>query len=69
MSGVPHGNLQKRVLVLLSNAAQAGGVPQPALPKAESERWEYLNGWWKEHGAKSVLRDPWLKALDAQKVD
>jgi hypothetical protein len=69
MSGVPHGNLQKRVLVLLSNAAQAGRAPQPAVPKAEGEQWEYLAGWWKDHGGKAVLRDPWLKALEKQKVD
>lgn len=69
MSGVPHGNLQTRVLVLLSNAAQAGGAAKPALPKAEGEQYEYLAGWWKEHAAKAVLRDPWLKALEKQKVD
>ena len=63
------GFLQSRSGVLLSNAAQAGGAAQPALPKAEGEQYEYLAGWWKEHAAKAVLRDPWLKALEKQKVD
>ena len=40
MAGVPHGNLQKRVLVLLSNSAKAGGAPQPVFPSEEAQQWE-----------------------------
>ena len=69
MAEVPRRNLRKRVLVLLSNSAKAGGVPQPALPEAEERQWEYLAGWWKDHGGKVALGDPWLKILEKQKVD
>jgi hypothetical protein len=69
MDGVPHRNLQKRVLVLLSNSAHAGGVPQPSLPEDDARRLEYLARWWKAHGEKVVLRDPWLGVLEKQKID
>ena len=69
MAGVPHGNLEKRVLVLLSNSAKASGAPQPVLPRGEAERWEYLNGWWKENAARLVIADPWSPELEKQKVD
>jgi hypothetical protein len=59
-----HDNLQKRVLVLLSNSARAGRVPQP--PR---EGVDALTAWWKEHGDKVVLTDPWLKVLEKQKID
>jgi hypothetical protein len=69
MAGVSHGNLQKRVLELLSNSAQAGGTPQPALPEEEKKHLESLTDWWKQYREKAVLRDPWLKVLEKQKVD
>jgi hypothetical protein len=69
MAGVPHRNLQKRVLVLLSNSARAGGVPQPALPENEEKRLDALLKWWKQHAEKITPQDPWLKLLEKQKVD
>jgi hypothetical protein len=69
MAGVPHRNLQKRVLVLLSNSARAGGVPQPRLPESEEKQFADLIEWWKRHGDRVVLSDPWLKVLERQKVD
>jgi hypothetical protein len=69
MAGVPHGNLQKRVLVLLSNSAKAGAVPQPILPREEAQQWEALTSWWRENATKVVLGDPWLPELEKQKVD
>jgi hypothetical protein len=69
MARVPHGNLQKRVLVLLSNSARAGNVPQPSLPEAEGEQFDSLVDWWKRHGAMAVLHDPWVRLLEKQKVD
>jgi hypothetical protein len=69
MSGVPHGNLQKRVLVLLSNSAHAGGVPQPPLAGEEGARFDELVRWWDRQKDKVALRDPWLETLDKQKID
>ena len=70
MAGVPHRNLQKRLLVLLSNAACKAGVKQP-LPTAYLPPKPYgpLLAWWKRHQAKLVLEDPWLKVLEKQKMD
>ncbi len=70
MAGVPHRNLQKRLLVLLSNAACKAGVQQPVantytLAKAHAS----LLAWWKQHKAKLTLSDPWLAVLAKQKVD
>ena len=69
MAGVPHRNLQKRVLVLLSNSAQAGAVPQPVLPEDEDKQHDALTKWWKQHAEKVTPQDPWLKLLEKQKVD
>lgn len=69
MADVPHRNLQKRLLVLLSNAARAGNVPQLSLPKEEKQQMDYLTDWWRQHGGQVVLRDPWMKILEEQKVD
>ena len=69
MAEVPHRNLQKRVLVLLSNSAQAGGVPQPAPPGQPPSSFDTLLAWWKKHGDALALNDPWLGILERQKVD
>ena len=68
MADVPHRNLQKRVLVLLSNSARAGGAPQPA-PGQPASSFDSLLNWWKKHRDKLVLNDPWLGILEKQKVD
>ena len=69
MESVPHRNLQKRVLVLLSNSARAGGAPQPAPPGQAPSSFDSLVTWCKKHGDKLVLRDPWLGILEKQKID
>jgi hypothetical protein len=69
MEEVPHRNLQKRVLVLLSNSARAGGAPQPAPPGQPPRSFDHVVAWWKQHGDKLVLGDPWLAVLEKQKVD
>jgi hypothetical protein len=69
MAAVPHHNLQKRVLVLLSNSARASGVPQPVPPGQSTSSWNSLLAWWKKHGDSLVLHDPWLGILEQQKVD
>ncbi len=69
MAEVPHRNLQKRVLVFLSNSAQASGVPQPTPPGQPPSSFDSLLAWWKEHGQRLVLNDPWLGILEQQKVD
>ncbi len=61
MAAVPHKNLQKRVTELLSNSAKASGLPQPSGPD--------YRAWWKQHGARVRVQDPWFAALEAQKVD
>jgi hypothetical protein len=76
MGGMAHRNLQKRVLVLLSNSAKASGVAQPAPPvlkrrSPESQRLIYdyhLNWWWKNR-SRIVLHDPWFPMLKEQRVD
>ncbi|HEX6184812.1 MAG TPA: hypothetical protein VFZ44_13085 [Pyrinomonadaceae bacterium] len=82
MSGVPHENLQLRLLVLLSNSAAASGLPQPSPPappgyetaddvhkKYQEEYYRYFVRWWGENREKIELRDPWLEILARQKVD
>jgi hypothetical protein len=69
MAEVPHRNLQKRVLVLLSNSARASGAAQPVTPGQPSSSFDSLLGWWKKHGDTLVLNDPWLGILEQQKVD
>ncbi len=49
--------------VLLSNSAKASGVPLPQEGGTEVE------AWWREHGEKVRIHDPWLEMLDEQKVD
>jgi hypothetical protein len=43
-------------------------VPQP--PSTDDEHaFEALTEWWKRHGDKIKLHDPWLEFLAKQKVD
>ena len=76
----PRGNLQKRLRVLLSNAAEASGVPPPPSSPKEYPEWsehvliqkqwhQALINWWNEYQGKIILSDPWTKHLDEQKVD
>ena len=70
MGGVPHRNLQKRLLVLFSNAACKAGVPQPlAANTRPADPYKVLLAWWKQHKTKLALKDPWLKVLEKQKMD
>jgi hypothetical protein len=69
MAGVPHGNLQKRALVLLSNSAHAGNVPQFSLPEKSEEQFDYLVRWWRDNGDRVIMTDPWSQLLEKQKID
>jgi hypothetical protein len=82
MEGVPHRNLQKRLLVLLSNSADRSGIPQPSSPPGESDAdseaqlsklqtktFEYFRSWWQANQREIVLSDPWADILEKQKVD
>jgi hypothetical protein len=71
MDVVPHRNLQKRVLVLLSNSAWRSGVVQPPAVNLgeEGAAFDPLAGWWKAHAEKLEMYDPWRAILDKQKVD
>jgi hypothetical protein len=82
MAGVPHLNLQKRVLTLLSNSAHKSSIPQPSTSvdisysDSESVRREkqrkihqdFLT-WWNVNKDRIILYDPWLRLLETQKVD
>jgi hypothetical protein len=82
MAGVPHSNLQKRVLTLLSNSAHKSSLPQPSTAvkifygDSESERREKQKkihqdflAWWDVNKDRIILYDPWLSLLEIQKVD
>ena len=76
MAGVPHQNLQKRLIVLLSNAARASGVDQPISRSIdyEDERdvkkiYDLYKAWWEVNADRLVVSDPWLPLLEEQKVD
>jgi hypothetical protein len=78
VGGPHHHNLQRRLMVLLSNSAQKSGLPQP--PKASNDEnqsgqsyfrrlYSYYRSWWQEHSENVVIHDPWLAELEKQKVD
>lgn len=79
MEGVPHRNLQKRLLVLLSNSAKKSGVAQPldgfSYASGEDEessakiQYQHVAKWWETNQEKIKLDDPWLPLLEKQKVD
>ncbi|MHC4528162.1 MAG: hypothetical protein ACYS29_09820, partial [Planctomycetota bacterium] len=85
MRGVPHRNLQKRLMVLLSNSARKSELPQPTPPEDSPGRepkhtrrspedrsktiYEYFAEWWRKNEANLTLDDPWLAELKKQKVD
>jgi hypothetical protein len=75
MAGVPHRNLQKRLIVLFSNTAHASGLAPPQPPFVEtddegrqSKLYEFYKSWWDSNADKAVITDPWLKMLEEQKV-
>jgi hypothetical protein len=76
MAGVQHCNLQKRLIVLLSNTAEASGLKQPR-PQAvemdnegqQSKIYQSYQSWWKANADKATITDPWLPILEKQKVD
>ena len=80
MISVNHGNLQKRLRVLLSNTARVSGMAPPPAPSKEYVEGKELEmvqrefhgnllKWWEENQAKLALRDPWLPTLEKDKVD
>lgn len=71
MVTVPRRNLEKRLRVLLSNSAAAGGLPQPerGVSGEDVPLKDLYAAWWQQHGASVTLTDPWLADLDAQHVD
>lgn len=83
MSGVPHENLQLRLLILLSNSATASKLEQPRPtqiePKYDASEadynryvesvYRYYSEWWRTNKDKITLSDPWLATLEKQKID
>ena len=45
------------------------GAPRPEQTMNAANSFESLLTWWKTHGDKLVLDDPWLPILEKQKVD
>ena len=71
MAGVPHRNLQKRLLVLLSNSCKAAGIPMPnvkAGSKHDYVRWG-MHEWWHDNKDEIIINDPWFHDLSKQKID
>ena len=82
MASVPHRNLQKRLLVLLSNSAGSSGIAQPSpplsesnaeteaeLPKSQTKQYEYFRSWWNTNQKKITISNPWAEILEKQKID
>ncbi len=67
--GTVQHNLQNHLLVLLSNSAYAGKVPQYRAPKDKLPTSESLQAWWMQSRENVVLRDPWMEVLSKQKID
>jgi hypothetical protein len=74
MDGYPHRNIQKRVIVLMSNIAHQNKLPAPKIT------WGYkpdfatshrtLVSWLEKHFDEvKIASDPWGKELAQQKVD
>lgn len=81
MTGVPHGNLQKRLLVLLSNSCKATGIRMPDI-KFGSDQYRGQGAilaprearkrnleWWHAHKGAIIITDPWFAELSRQKID
>ncbi len=75
MAGVPHRNLQKRLLEFLSNSAAASGLqlpldwnPQYAEYESDPPYGAYA-AWWQANADRITLRDPWLEMLAKEKID
>jgi hypothetical protein len=73
MAGVPHRNLQKRTIELLSNSAALSGLNLPTVPGPDSDTglatYVVIRRWWEENQHRVRLHDPWLHQLAAQKID
>ncbi len=76
MAGVPHRNLQKRLIVLLSNSAKASGLilvdtsdMDQAMRIPLDDLHAKLTTWWTANQKNIVIHDPWLPHCEAQKVD
>ena len=85
MAGVPHGNLQKRLLVLLYNSCKAGQIDKPDVRLVPDP--DYFDGdkesllriakdirernlvWWNEHQDIIRINDPWFNDLRERKID
>ena len=82
MAGVPHRNLQSRMLVLLSNSARQSSLSPsplvtatvhhgeaPAGTDQPRKTYQSLVNWWEANQDQVTLYDPWLALLELQKVD
>ena len=69
--------LQRRVVELLSNSAQASGIGLPiewnpdfADPYMDTfPMFEEYSSWWQANADRITLHDPWLEMLAARKID
>jgi hypothetical protein len=81
MPGIPHRNLQKRLIELLSNSARQSSLPLTpvTLPPSGADLanaaqtyqgiYQSYAAWWKQYGDRVSLADPWMPVLEKQKVD
>jgi len=85
MVGVPHRNLQMRLLVIISNSCKASGMEMPQIALASETRPVQVKDeslaqqapkkdnknleWWNQHKETITLSDPWLNELRKQKID
>ncbi len=77
MAGVPHRNLQKRVMELISNSASMSRIAlrnnwNPEYWTEETVAFAIyaeVYGWWQANVDRITLHDPWLEVLAAKKID
>jgi len=67
-------NLFQETQVLLSNTAKTSSLPPPPtlrIPDAGgvAHLREACEAWWREHGVKAKLADPWLPLCAERKID
>jgi len=70
--------LDVRLMVLLSNTAQASNIPAPPAlqvldPYSDNakarQNQESIRSWWNRYQDRIILTDPWLQELSRQKCD
>jgi hypothetical protein len=69
MQSAFHRNLQKQLLVLLSNSAAASRIRQPPAPPKEDDAFPGLADWYRQNAGKLKLIDVWADELAQVRAD